>query len=111
MTPKNVQLVEHFDRVHDLDVNRDLSVNGFGIEAIQEIPDWFLRNLEDDRTAQDGKFAPDMIKVASIPMSVIETWHRQGFKITDPNNTPQDIMDRLRAEDMQKFITTSRRIK
>lgn len=93
----------------------NMSVDKFGrleeatIETFQELPDNFLRELADQKTYQDGLFAPDEIKVASIPAALFDQWYREGFDIVgDKNITPAMIVAKLRASDMSKFITCSK---
>ena len=102
-------LLDSTDRLHDLTVGRDGKVTSGHIETFQEIPDSFLRELADQKTQQDGRFAPDEIKVCSVPVALFDKWHREGFDIVgDKNITPAMIVARLKAEDMTKFITTSK---
>lgn len=44
------------------------------------------------------------IQVASIPDSLANKWKREGFDVFSPDVTGQDILDRLRKEEMTKFI-------
>lgn len=89
-----------------------MSVDKFGklqeatIVTTQELPDSFLRGLADKRNYQNRLFAPDEIQVASIPAALFDQWYREGFDIVgDKNITPLDIVNRLKREDMTKFIT------
>lgn len=104
MTPK---IIDSTDRLH-LEVGKDMRVKEAHIEAFQEIPDSFRRRIQDERTHQDGKFAADDVKIASLPGAVVDHWFRNGFNIWDPNITPQDIINRLVAEDLTAFLATSK---
>lgn len=96
------------DRLH-MTVDEKTGQIGGHIETFQEIPDNFLRELSDQKHFQDGKFAPDEIKVASVPGAVVDKWIREGFNImSDRNITPAMIVARLKAEDMSRFVTTSK---
>ena len=101
------EIIDGVDRLH-MEVDRHMRLKEAHIEAIQEIPDDFLRRLRDERTHQDGKFAADNVKIASIPVAVVNHWLRQGFNIWDRNVTPQDVIDRLVREDLTAFLTTSK---
>jgi hypothetical protein len=100
-------LIDSTDRLH-LEVDKNMKVQTAVVEAFQDIPDFFLRDLQDQRTAQDAKFAPDDVKIASLPGALVDHWYRQGFNIWDRNITPQDIIDRLIREDLTAFLTTSK---
>lgn len=104
MTP---QFIESTDRLH-MEVDKGMKLKSATIETFQDIPDSFLRDLADQKTFQDGKFAPDEIKVCSIPAGIVDQWFREGFSIYDSNITAADIVARLKAEDLTKFLTTSK---
>ena len=71
----------------------------------QDIDDGFLRRLRNERQLQDRKFAPEMLKVASIPC---EKWLREGF---DVHKAPlKDVVRKLRTEGLEDFIVTSKRV-
>lgn len=50
------------------------------------------------------------MKVASIPVVVAEKWRSEGFDITDPNTDVKEVLRRLRAENLDAFITTDKAI-
>ena len=101
------QIIDGVDRLH-MEVDRQMRVKEAHIQARQEIPDEFLRQLRGERDHQDAKFAPDNVKIASIPVAVVNHWLRQGFNIWDRNVTPQDVINRLIREDLTAFLTTSK---
>ena len=77
----------------------------------QEIPQWHLDNLANERKASRGKREGDFMRVASIPNSVVEKWMREGFDIlSDRNITGADIVKRLKAENLDFFLTTEKNI-
>lgn len=102
-------LIDSTDRLH-LEVDRGLRVKEAVIEATQEIPAEFLDNIQAIKTHQASRFAPDEVHVASIPAAVIDHWFRQGFSIWDRNVTPADIVARLNADDLTKFICTTKTV-
>ncbi len=107
-TPKfSPTIIDSTDRLH-LEVDRQLRIKEAVIEASQAVPDEFLRRLKAERDFQDQKFAPDDVKVASLPGALVDHWYRQGFNIWDPNIKPKDILARLQREDLTAFITTSK---
>jgi hypothetical protein len=106
--PPTPAIIDSTDRLH-MTVDKNLKITDATIETFQDLPDSFLRDLADQKIAQDRKFAPDEIKVCSVPVAIVDKWIREGFNIyADQNITPAMIIARLRAEDMTKFITTSK---
>lgn len=106
---KNPQIIDSTDWL-DLEVDRNMKVTKADVMAHQEIPDEFLRGLRAERDHQDSKFAADDIKVASIPVAVVDHWFREGFNIWDKNTTVREIVARLQKEDLTAFLTTSKSI-
>jgi hypothetical protein len=93
-----------------IDTNVSLVDNGCGDFAVrfeQDIPDDFLQDLQDRFV---GKHDPsgELLCVAVIPTVIIDRWWREGFRYTE--HTHAEMVARLHAESMQKFITTSKRI-
>lgn len=102
-------IIDSTDVLH-MEVDSQMRVKEATIEASQAIPDSFLNQLADERSFQDGKFAPDEIKLCSLPGALVDHWYRQGFSIWDPNVTASDIVNRLKAEDYSKFLATTKTI-
>lgn len=80
------------------------------IRRQQEIPDNFWENLRETKHVQDNAPVGEFLQVASIPTNVVEEWFAQGFNIFDKNVTLSMILARLRLEDKDRLITTSRSI-
>lgn len=60
-----------------------------------------------DRTGPEGEMMP----VAQVPTIVVEKWMREGFNIlTDRNITARDIVARLKAEGLDAFVATRKRV-
>lgn len=77
----------------------------------QEIPQWHLDNLKDERNASASQRTGDMMKVASIPVAVIEKWMREGFDVMrDKNITAKEIVNKLKNENLDAFLTTEKRL-
>ncbi len=87
------------------DTKSDLVFDGDGIAAIkrtQEIPEDFLGRLRETREAPNR--SSEFRMVCSIPVALVETWKAQGFDVmTAP---AKDILRRLRAENLDAFITS-----
>jgi hypothetical protein len=102
------RIIDSTDRLH-MDVSNTGKLLGATIETFQEIPDSFLRDMADKKTMQDGMFAPDEVHVCTVPVGLVDQWIREGFNIyADQNITPAMIVARLKAEDMSKFVLTSK---
>jgi len=75
----------------------------------QDIPQWHLDNLKDQRTNSSQQREGEMMKVASIPTAVIEKWMREGFNVmTDKNITAKEIVNKLKNENLDAFLTTEK---
>lgn len=95
------------------DVSRRLEINDDGVATIrrqQEISDQFWDRLREIKAVQDNEPIGDFHMVASIPCVLVEKWYAEGFNMFDRNVTVQEILKRLRAEDADRLITTSRNI-
>ena len=78
------------------------------IKKQQHITDWQLEQARDMRhyEGREGEF----MSVAEVPTIVVEMWKRQGFDMMDRNVTARDIVKRLRAEGLEAFITTRKKV-
>lgn len=74
----------------------------------QHIPDHFLRTLKAERDASMSQREGEFMKVASIPVAVIDKWKREGFDIYQVNG--KEILKKLKEEDLDAFITTNKSI-
>lgn len=98
--------------VNLIDVKTNLRVDAdtAHITSSQEIPTSFLDNIADARNATANARMGDMHRVASIPTLYVEKWMREGFNIFDRNVTVPEILKRLHREDMERLITTTKKI-
>lgn len=78
------------------------------IKHEQHIPSSFLSHLSDLRTSSAHAREGNFMKLCSIPVAVVEKWQREGFNIYE--ESAQSIMKRLRKEDLDGFIATSKSI-
>jgi len=88
----------------------DDSDNALVIKREQHIPQSFLDRLKTERDATEGQRMGDFHRVASIPVAVVEKWMREGFNIYDKNIKASDVLKKLRNEQLDAFITTTKRI-
>lgn len=80
------------------------------IRRQQEIPDQFWDHLREIKAVQDSAPVGDFLMAASIPTNIVEQWYAEGFNIFSKEVTLPLILARLRLEDKEKLITTSRSI-
>jgi hypothetical protein len=96
--------------LHDVEWQMGESVGGLHIKKQQIITDAFMDDLKDARFASKAP-AGNFHKVASIPVAIIEKWMREGFDILkDKNITAAQIVKRLKAEGLDGFLATNKRI-
>jgi hypothetical protein len=86
-------------------------VPGVGDELLvsyeQEITSEFLQDLQ-DRFVGSKDPSGELLCAAVIPTAIVDRWMRQGFNVFEEPIAAS--VARLRAENMGKFITTSKRI-
>jgi hypothetical protein len=86
----------------------DPSSDAVYISRKHDIPDEFLDECRRHRDASTEGPMGDSHMVASIPEGVFADWLANGF---DPiRETPRAIINRLKAEGLDGFITTNRRL-
>lgn len=83
------------------------------ITHTQDIPDDHISQLKRDKI--DTLHAPtgDLMRVASIPIEVLQKWDREGFHFEEHTHNLKGVMtilNRLKAESLDAFITTNKRI-
>ncbi|MDC0134479.1 hypothetical protein OAI36_00330 [Alphaproteobacteria bacterium] len=94
-----------------INVNTDFitSVGEDARKHSQDIPNWHLDNLKEQRLNSTSKKEGEFMKVASIPTAVIEKWMREGFNVmTDKNITAKQIVNKLKNENLDAFLTTEK---
>ena len=50
------------------------------------------------------------MRVASIPVVVVEKWMREGFDIMSGKHTAAEIVKRLKQENLDAFLTTEKSV-
>lgn len=76
----------------------------------QEIPTQFIDQLKAERNNSSSVKEGEFMKVASIPTVIVEKWMREGFNIFDKNINGKEIVKRLKAENLDAFLTTDKRV-
>ena len=92
----------------DQNVAFDENSEGLVIERYQEIPQSFIDNLRAEKAASTSVREGETMRVASIPVVVVEKWMREGFDFT--NATAKQIVAKLRQENLDYFITTDKQV-
>jgi len=76
----------------------------------QHISDTLLTSLKDKRHETSSQREGEFMHVASIPVIFVEKWQREGFDILQPGVTYKEIIARLKAENLEGFMATNKRI-
>jgi hypothetical protein len=79
-------------------------------EDSQQISDTLLTSLKDKRHDTATQREDEFMHVASIPVIFVEKWQREGFDIMQPGVTYKEIVARLKAENLEGFMATDKRI-
>jgi hypothetical protein len=79
----------------------------YGVRYEQEITSEFLQELQ-DRFVGTSDPTGELLCAAVIPTAIVDRWMREGFNVFE--EPVAKSVARLRAENMQKFILTSKRI-
>ena len=94
-----------------INTNFGCDVDGVYTKQTQHLSDQFLDSLKEQRNASSQQREGEFMRVASIPTVVVEKWMREGFDIlSDKNITGADIVKRLKAENLDAFLTTDKSI-
>ena len=89
---------------HDFGTNAD----GLFLKTTQEIPDEFLATLRETKDASGTERCRELHRVACIPTAVADRWMALGFNVFE-EKAPA-ILSRLRAEHLDAFIVTNKRV-
>jgi hypothetical protein len=78
-----------------------------GVVYTQEIPDHFIQDIQDRFTGANDPTG-NMLFVGSVPAAVADRWMREGYNVFE--EPIAKTLAKLRAENMGKFIATSKQI-
>lgn len=98
---QNIQII-------DQQVAFDENSEGLVIERYQEIPQSFLDRLKAERDNSSSVREGETMRVASIPVAIVEQWMRQGYDFY--NATAAELVAKLKQENLDYFITTEKQI-
>lgn len=94
--------------ISDVDAKLVSSGEALAIKRRQEIPDWYLAQLRDERIESKHAPAREFHRVASIPVAVVEHMQREGI---DPYKAPiKDVIRWLKMHDYGALLTSSKSI-
>ena len=88
----------------------DMDSGGLFLRNTQHITDDFLTNIKEQRNASKEKREGDYMRVASIPTIIVEKWMAEGFNIMSGEHTAAEIVKRLKAENLEAFLTTEKSV-
>lgn len=94
--------------INDLKIDFDENVDGLVIQKSQNIPQEYLDSLKDQRFESRHRPAGDYMRVASIPVVVIEKWMKEGFDFY--NEPASKIVAKLKSEGLDGFLTTDKAV-
>lgn len=83
------------------------SVSDLAIQRSQYIPDDFMDDLKEAKHLSSER-AGAFHRVCSVPVAWVEKWRHEGFDIY--KESAKAIIDRLKKEQLDHFITTNKRI-
>lgn len=84
--------------------------DGLVLRHTQDISQSFLDGIKETRNESLNKREGDYMSVAQIPVVIVEKWMREGFDIMGPGITAADIVKRLKAENLDAFLTTDKSV-
>lgn len=76
------------------------------VRGEQEVEEHVLEDLRELRTRSANRREGEFMKVASIPVIVVDKWMREGFDVFKAS--AKEIVAKLEAEDMGYFMATSK---
>lgn len=93
-----------------IDAGVDFHENSEGlvIEKYQEIPQSFIDGLRAEKANSKSVREGEMMRVASIPVVVVDKWIAEGFDFQ--NATAKQILSKLHKENLDAFITTEKQV-
>ncbi len=96
------------NKLSDIELGFKETSDSLIIEKAQEITPEFIQSLKDQRTESKHRREGDMMRVASIPVIIIEKWIAEGFDFW--NEPARKIVAKLKAEGLDYFVTTDKQI-
>lgn len=82
--------------------------DGLTIQRVQEIPQWWVDQLKDERFASKHRPTREYHRAASVPQAVVDQWLREGYDIF--KEPIAKTLAKLKAEGLDAFITTDKQL-
>jgi len=95
-------------KLNDIKIDFDENTDGLIIKKEQLIPHAYLKQLQEQRLNSVNQREGEMMRVASIPVCIVEKWVKEGFDFW--NESAQKILAKLKHENLEYFITTAKQI-
>jgi len=92
------------------DTQFGFDVDGLHRKHTQDISQSFLDDIKDQRNASKDRREGDFMSVAQIPVVIVEKWMREGFDIMTGEHSAADSVKKLKAENLDAFLTTEKRV-
>ena len=94
----------------DEDTNLDFKESGDSllITKAQEIPDWWIQQLKEERFQSKNAPTGNFHRAASIPKDLHEAWLLQGYDCT--REPIRKTLAKLKSEGLDYFITTDKQL-
>lgn len=103
----NAAQLDFADSEHSFQWDHELG-RPIAVKGEQDVADHVLDDLKDLRTRSASRREGEFMKVASIPVVVVDKWMREGFDVFKAS--AKEIVAKLNAEDLGHFMATSKRI-
>jgi len=97
-------------KLFDIDTNYDQDSDGVFRKHTQHISQEFLDGLKEQRNASLDQREGEFMRVASIPVVVVEKWMREGFDLFSGQHSAHEIVRKLKEENLEAFLTTDKRV-
>lgn len=82
------------------------NTDGLVIEKTQDLPEWWLQSLKDERFDSKNRRSNEFHRAASIPAALHEQWLAQGYDCT--KEPIRKTLAKLKAEGLDAFITSDK---
>ena len=93
-----------------IDTQYDEDFDGVYRKHTQNIQQSFLDSVKEQRDNSKNQREGDYMRVASIPTIIVEKWMREGFDIMKGDHSAAEIVKRLKAENLDAFLTTEKSV-
>jgi hypothetical protein len=90
------------------DFNVGENADGTFIEQYQEIPQWWIDNIQTAKADTKHSRAGEYHRAASIPQVVVDKWLSEGYDVF--KEPVAKTLAKLRSENLDYFITTEKNL-